>query len=452
MAAVVVKGGHELVGRIEGDFGDTRAVFGQVGRRQATLEGEGEQGALGRVADQLAVADAGIGAERRRLQQTFEIWRFFAVDRGAGLCFHGRSDLAVTAITLAADRKPLATEIKLAGRHLVEGQGAGLVGTDHRRAAQGFDGGQFLDDGVALGHAVHTQGQGHRYHRRQSFGNGGDGEGNGGHRRAHQVVAPPQSEQEDQPDDDAGNTGQPFAQMVELNLQGGGRFGRLGQHVGQPAHFGGHAGGDDQCLEPAAGDDGVHVNHVAAFGQNGLGVYRRGRLGHRMRFAGQRRFGDFGRMGDEDAGVGRHAVAGFEQQNVAGNQVDGGNHGLVPGPAHPGNRRQHVAQGGQRRLGPVLLEEAEGGVDEDDDGDDHGILEVADNAGQHGGTEENDDEKTAELVDELKPGRTRRFFGQLVGAVVGPPCLGRRLVEAAQAALQEVKCCLFGFGVPAGGR
>lgn len=74
---------------------------------------------------------------------------------------------------------------------------------------------------------------------------------------------------------------------------------------------------------------------------------------------------------------------------------------------------------GQRRLGTVLLKEAERGVEQHDDGDDDGILEFADRAGQHGGAEQDDDQEVPELVEELAPGRARRLLGEAVGTVRG---------------------------------
>ena len=53
-------------------------------------------------------------------------------------------------------------ESRVDGRHahhhrLVGRQRAGLVGADHRRAAERLDGGQLAHDGVAPGHAVHAE-------------------------------------------------------------------------------------------------------------------------------------------------------------------------------------------------------------------------------------------------------------------------------------------------------
>ncbi len=122
-------------------------------------------------------------------------------------------------------------------------------------------------------------------------------------------------------------------------------------------------------------------------------------------------------MGGDDPGIGRNAVAGFQQQHVAGHEMRGLHQRGLAVAAHPGDGRQHVLQRRQRGLGPMFLEKAEQGVDEDDDGDDHGVLEIAHRARQHGRAEQDDDEKAPELVEKLEPDRARRRFGETVGAV-----------------------------------
>ncbi|EXI65151.1 MAG: hypothetical protein AW08_03423 [Candidatus Accumulibacter adjunctus] len=67
--ALAVEGGHELVRRVEGDFGDARAASGQILEVHATLRRQRQQRALGRVADQLAIVNPAVGAQRRRCQQ-----------------------------------------------------------------------------------------------------------------------------------------------------------------------------------------------------------------------------------------------------------------------------------------------------------------------------------------------------------------------------------------------
>lgn len=79
---------------------------------------------------------------------------------------------AVRAFDLLKDEHP-------GDGHLVCGEGAGLVGADDRRAAEGFDGGQRADDGVLLGHTPRTQGQASGDDSGQTFRDGSHGQGDG---------------------------------------------------------------------------------------------------------------------------------------------------------------------------------------------------------------------------------------------------------------------------------
>ena len=78
----------------------------------------------------------------------------------------------------------------------------------------------------------------------------------------------------------------------------------------------------------------------------------------------------------------------------------------------------------------MLLEETEEWRRRYHDGDDDRVLEIADRAGQHGRTDQHDDEEIPELVQELAPRRARRLLGEAVGAALGQPHRGLRIGEA----------------------
>ena len=63
----------------------------------------------------------------------------------------------------------------LADRHLVGGEGARLVGTDDRGAAQSLHGGQAPHDRILLCHPTGTQGQAGGDDRRKACGEEGEG-------------------------------------------------------------------------------------------------------------------------------------------------------------------------------------------------------------------------------------------------------------------------------------
>jgi hypothetical protein len=330
----VVESGHVLGGRVERNFGDPRPVFKHFIGQQPRLGRQGQQGSLGWIADQGAILDPGIDAQGRRQQDMTQCWR------AGGDAF----EAAFTAVTLAADQVTLALGVDGAGGHLIECQRAGFVGADYRRAAESLDCGQLLDDGVTLGHPVHAQGQRHRHHRRQAFGNGGHGQGDGGHRGLDQFIPAHQAHEEHQADHDGGDDRQPLAQAIELNLQGGFAFCGLGQQTGQAPHFGVHPGSGYHGFEAAPGDHGVHEHHVVAFCQHRRFRHHIRQLRHGMGFAGQCRFRDLGTVRAQHPGIGRNAVAGFEQQNVAGHQISRLDLLHLTIATHPGAGRQHVFQ------------------------------------------------------------------------------------------------------------
>ena len=385
----------------------------------AALGGQRQQCALGGIADQLAVADAAVVGQRRSLQQRIE-------RRGDG-SVAGR-DRPRRGITLAGHREAPALEGQGARGHLVHRQRAGLVRADHRRAAQRLDGGELLDDRAVLRHAVHADRQRHRHHRGQAFGNGCHGQRDRGERDLHQRLAAQQPEHEDQADNDTRDQRQAPPEHVELHLQRRGSRLGLGQHARQPAHLGGHAGGGDEHLCTAARDHRVHVGHVHAFGQWRLGGDDAcGILGHRVRFTRERSLVDLDAVDHEQPPVRRHTIAGLQQHHVAGHEFGRGD--LLDACRAPDtrHRREHLLQGCQRRLGPVLLPEAQQGIEQHHDEDDHGVLEVADRAGQRRRADQHEDQQAAELVEEGEPLRARRLFRQTVGAMPLQP--GGRLVR-----------------------
>ena len=74
----------------------------------------------------------------------------------------------------------------------------------------------------------------------------------------------------------------------------------------------------------AAGDVGVHVDHVGAVAERR--VRRRDRstpLRHRQALAGERRLGDLERGGAQQAPVGGDDVAGLDRDDVAGHELLG---------------------------------------------------------------------------------------------------------------------------------
>jgi hypothetical protein len=67
----------------------------------------------------------------------------------------------------------------------------------------------------------------------------------------------------------------------------------------------------------------------------------------------------------------------------------------------------------------MLLEKPKGSVEQHDDADHDGILEVTNRTCQYGSTDQDQHQQALELVEEFQPGGTRWLFRQAVGAVFG---------------------------------
>ena len=138
----VVEGGHHLVVGVERQFGDARELLAGSLDVDAPLLDQHDQRPLGGVADELAIIEHRVGVQRHSDQGRPEV-------DVAGLA--DNADLAGGAIAFTRYGKAVAGHTQLARGHLVERQGAGLVGADGGGRAQGLGGGQTLDDSVGRG-------------------------------------------------------------------------------------------------------------------------------------------------------------------------------------------------------------------------------------------------------------------------------------------------------------
>ena len=75
--------------------------------------------------------------------------------------------------------------------------------------------------------------------------------------------------------------------------------------------------------------------------------------------------------------IGGNTVAGFQQYDVAGHQLNRADFVHVPITPHANLRGLHRTQRGQRLLGLIFLEEAKPGVEQDDRQDDDGVFDVS---------------------------------------------------------------------------
>ncbi len=422
--AVAVERRGEAVLGLERDGVDLGMALEGRGPRDAELVGEREQGDVGGVAapDPVAVAlvevalvakdgGAGEGEQRGALGQFRAEPRHLASGREA----------------LAGDLEaPAAGEADLADGELVAGEGAGLVAGDERAAAEALDGAEAADDDAAPGQARARDGQRDGDGDGESLGDDGDDEGDAeeGHVGEVVVVERDADEGDDAGDEDRGQA-EHAREAVEADEQRR-AAGRRAEDVDrEPPGARGLAGRDDQGGGASADHGGAGVDHVQAVGQGrGFGAGPCRVLVHDERFAGQERFVGFEAGLGEEAGIGRDAVARFEPEDIAGDDVGGVHFADFAAALHRGTESEQLAESVGAALGAPFLEAADDGVQDHHGADEAGVGEVADGDREERGEGEDRDEGADELAEEDAPPRRGAGGGHAVGAVAGEACRG----------------------------
>ncbi len=335
-----VQGGHVLVLGFEGD--GVAPWLGSVllGLVQPGLARRHQQRALGRVAVDLpalvAVPQQRVVAQQAGAQQLKQgrVLRRINHQPSVAKSALGRVADAVELEYFAAGRQRL-------HRHFVARQRAGFVGADDGGAAQRLHRRQAADDGVALGHARHANGQRDRQHHRQPFG---DHRHRQRHRRQEQVdprLTVPQADQKGERRQAQDGDQQQPAETGDLARQRRGQQLGAGDQLGDAADLGVLAGGGDHATAAAIDHQGAGISHVDALGQRRISRYWAAAFVHRQRLAGQRRFFDAQIACVQQPQIGRHLVARGQQHDVA-------RHQLARVDALPLAAAQHGGLGGQR--------------------------------------------------------------------------------------------------------
>ncbi len=381
----------------------------------ATLAGEHHQGTLGRIADQLPVAGDRVRGQHHGQQELLEVLIVEVatfVEDGAG-----------RAVARAADLVATAHRGHLDGGHLVEGEGAGLVGVDGRGRAQRLHRTQVLDDGARLRQRARTHRQDGRDHRRQAGRDGRDREGDGRHEELIEGLAPQQAQEHRGDEGGAGDGDQLAGQLGQLLGERSDGLVSAREQVGDVADLGLHAGGGDHEGRRATRHAGVHEDHVDAIAQRRLGIRQRGYvLGNRQGFAGEGRLVHLEGGGGDETPVGGNEVAGLDRDDVARHQLLRRHlHQLAPAlDARPDDH--HLLERCHRGRSLALLGHAHGRV-EHGQPDEHqagGVLlhgPDADDAGH----QQDDLHEVLVLAQEDLPAGLLLAFRELVRAVLVTP-------------------------------
>ena len=198
--------------------------------------------------------------------------------------------------------------------------------------------------------------------------------------------------------------------------------------------LGGHAGGGHDEGAGAAGDVGVHVDHVGPVAERRVDLgHRVDALGHRQALAGERGLRHLeGRRAQQPA-VGRHQVARLDVHHVTGDEVLGGELDEPPVPAGLRLDDHHLLQRRHRGGGLAFLLQAEHRVEQGQRRQDEAgavLLERPDAA--EAGDQEHDLHEVGVLPEERPPAGLLLALGEPVRAERPPPLLG---LSGAQPAL-----------------
>ncbi|MNC10057.1 hypothetical protein D3C75_576920 [compost metagenome] len=349
---------------------------------------------------------------------------------------------ALEAVARQRQVERFAGDEQLAHGHVVEGQGAGLVGADHRGRAERLDRRQVADQRVLPGHALGGHGQRQGHAGQQALGDVGDDDADGEDQVAPERQAQRLAEQEEQHADGHRQQRQLARQVDDLALQGRVALAAgLGQ-TGDFAELGVHAGGEHQGAAMTGYRRGTGQQQVGCAQPIG-GLAGLGRSCLCQRLAGQGGQADAQAVGLEQPAVGRHAVAFLHQHHVAGHQLLGVQAGGAAVAQHGDLLRQQAGQRRHRPFGAVGLPEGETAVDEDDADDGRaegghalaGVVVFGEE--RHGRRQpQHQGEEVHELAGELPPQRLATNPLDAVETVLVAPALGFGRSQAAAAAVQ----------------
>jgi len=170
------------------------------------------------------------------------------------------------------------------------------------------------------------------------------------------------------------------------------------------ADLGRHPGRGDHELAGTAGDIGVHVDHVGPVPQRRAGTRHGLRaLGDGQALAGQRGLGDLQRRRAQQPPVGRHDVSRLDRDDVAGNELFGGDLPQLAVPHDPGLDDHHLLQGSNGGGGLPLLLQTEHRVEQRQRDQDDAGLPLLQGQADHAGHQQDDLHQVGELADERAP-------------------------------------------------
>ena len=197
-----------------------------------------------------------------------------------------------------------------------------------------------------------------------------------------------------------------------------GYLGRRHQ-IGDMPHLGRHPGRGDNADTVAVGDDGAHERHIELVADDDLAaVERLGLLFDRLRLAGQGRLVDPQLIGLHQPHVGGHDIADIQTQNIPRHDVCCRDTVPLPVALHHGVGRPHLLERIQGLLRLDLLHEADGRVEEDQEGDGDAVHQVPGVQRQGRAEQQDDQQRILELTQKQQQRGHLGRLGQCIGSVL----------------------------------
>jgi hypothetical protein len=288
---------------------------------------------------------------------------------------------------------------------------------------------------VALDHLLHPQGEADGHDGGEAFGDGGNGETEGGQEDIddvlllglpvvekpgaegiRQVGVPDESIDEDDRAD--GEAGRPenLSQMLQLLLER--RILLLVglDHLRNETDLRAHARARHQSLAASIRDQRAQERGVPAVAQRYFLIQNHRRiLFHGHRFSRQRGFFDLEIDGGGQAHIGGHVIARIQEDDVARNEFPRRSRDLMAVAYDLGVGGRHFLQGLDGLFRLRLLNNSDDGIQDDDAHDGDGIDILAEQQGDTRRDDQDDHQVVIELLpqerEKPRPGPLREFIG-----------------------------------------
>ena len=304
--------------------------------------------------------------------------------------------------------------IELRHRHAVLGQGASLVGAQHRGCAQRLDGSNAPRQHLFFCQAPGAQRWQHGQHHGKFLRQQGHRQCNAGQQGTEPVAAQAAIGQHHEPTGAKGDQGQHTHQARRLQLQRRALVDQCLQGLTNAPDLAARTGGRDTRRAVATDQQGAR-EQIAL---RGIGRIGSGEFLHRQRLAREQRFVDLHIGAAQQNGIGRNAIAFGQQQDVATDHVGAGDALRLAIAQHARTRARHVTQSGQRVFGLALLVQRQRQHHQHQAKQDHALLQIPEHQVERAGGQQQHEHRLLQRLAHDGAQAPALLAGQHVGAII----------------------------------